>query len=564
MKSISRRTRVVIMVLAVFAVFSTGAWAAPLSNATEYTKDTSPFTFDLWWASDWGFNKPAIEAGWDASNPVYQAITKATGAKINFIKPPGTETDLLGPMLASGKLPDTMVLSDVNSPFLNQMKEAGQLVSWTDLINKYCPNMWSVLPKSVVQLHTDDADGKMWQLVSMQADTNGARSLVALKTPPTQHYNIAFVRKDILAAYGKTDITDINDLTNYLKFVKSRYAGVEPIKVFSNGDPRSMGDSSWRHLRATFGVHLSDTYPVGDGTLKHFMYDSHYVDYLKWYNDLYRAGIVTTNMLAEDNQAQQSNLYSGNYGFLVGSFWDDYNTANAAIVKNLGNDTKTYTDVGPIKKDGKWYCADYGNAGSMGTVITTSAKRPDRIIWTFEYLNTPEGQRNLAGGPEGLVFNYKDSLGIAKAVPLPDALKLGTTDLQGFTTKYKVAGPWSFVMQDEYWEYYLGLVMNPPAGYIPTQTFNRLNPYITPVWYAGFMNTTGTSFAVGSDLDVLNTKINDICKQAAMKMITAASDSQFRQIYNDCIKQIEAAGVDKINAAFTAKYQKDKKLLGLK
>jgi putative aldouronate transport system substrate-binding protein len=559
----SRRIMIMAAACAGLIVLGSAAWAAPASSATEYTKNTTPFTFDLWWAADWGFNKPAIEAGWDASNPVYQAITKATGVTINFIKPPGAEKDLLGPMLASGKLPDVMVLDTPNSPFYGQMREAGQILSWTDLINKYCPNMWSVLPKSVVQLHTE-ADGKMWQLVSMQADSNAAKALQAIGTPPTTQTNVCFVRKDILAAYGKKDIGDINDLTSYLKFAKSKYPSVEPMKLFSNGDPRSGADACFRHLGATFGCHLSGAYPVGDGTVKHFMYDPHYVDYLKWFNGLYRDGIISANMLAEDNQAQQSTLYSGNYAFLAGNFWDDYNTANAAIVKNLGSDAKTYTDVGPIKKDGKWICADYGNQGAMGTVITASAKSPERIILAFEYLNTPEGQKTLAGGPEGWCFNYKDNLGIGKAVPLPDAGKMASTDLQGFTTKYKVAGPWSFVMQDEYWEYYLGLLMNPPAGYITKQMYTRLNPYITPVWYAGFMNITVSSFPVGSDLDVLHTKINNICKESAMKMIAASSDAQFTQIYKDCIKQIEANGVDKVNKAFTAEYQQDKKKLGLK
>jgi putative aldouronate transport system substrate-binding protein len=524
----------------------------------EYMEDTSPFEFDIWWVSHWGFNKDAIVAGWDDNIPVYKLITEATGGRINFVMPEGTENELLGPMIAAGTLPDVIVLGDNKSPYYYQMKDAGQIYAWSDLIAEHCPKMWDLVLESNKVFHTE-ADGKLYKYVSMIADEVSGAGLEAIGLPACSHSNISFARKDILAAFGAQDLTDINQLTDYLRFCKANYPDVDPIRLFLN-DPRSESTPFFRHLGATFGCHLSGTYPAADGTLKFYMYDPNYVAYLQWLNGLFREGIITTNMLAEDSQAQETRAYNAGYGFMVDSMWGAYGTVNDTIRTNLGSDVKTFIDVGPIKKDGHWESDGYRNTGSFATLITTGTKQPDRVIKMFEFLLTEEGQMLINAGPDGWAYEIKDG----KYIPKSDALELASKNLQEYTTKYRLSGPWAFIAQDYYWEYYLGQLLN-PDGYIKDQTYARLKPYIRPIWDEGFVNIRrGIIKEAGNDIDVLNTRINNICIEAGMKMVIAGSDADFQKIYTDCIAEIEAQGVAQIHTEYTELYNDYKEKLGLK
>lgn len=516
----------------------------------EYAQDTSPFEFTVWWPSVWAWAKPAVEAGWDDS-PVYKRITEKTGGKMIIDMPAGKEEELIGPLIASGDLPDVMVFNAFNNPYIPQMKDAGQIVAFGDLIDRYAPKMWSLIPKSQLQFHADK-DGKLWKYVGFEYDTRCFEAFDELKVPRTHGYNIMFARKDILAAYGKQDITDLDDFTAFLKFCKEKYPEVDPLKLPAD-DPRT---ELFTHFKSTFGCHLSNTYPQQDGTLKFYWYDPAYVEYLQWLNGLFQQGLITTNMLTEGVQQKDEKMYGAKYGAIMSATYNAYNTLNETIKTNLGNDDKGYTAIGPIQKSGvKWEAAALRSKGSQATVITTNAKQPDRIIKFFEYLLTDEGQMVTNAGVEGDMWNTVDG----KWVPDPDAAALAAKDLQSYVSRYKVNGPWSPWVKTYFWERYLGAVLT-PEGLAKDENIKRLNA-VRDIWEEGFADIEG-AVDPGSDLDVLRTKINNLCKESGMKMIAAKDAAEFDKIYNDCKAQIEKLGVDKIEAVYTAEHRAQLKALG--
>ena len=73
-------------------------------------------------------------------NPVAQAITEKTGIKIEVQQPTGNPEEKLNLMLASGDLPD-IVLMDRRSDIVNKYIAAGALVPLNDLIEQYGPDI---------------------------------------------------------------------------------------------------------------------------------------------------------------------------------------------------------------------------------------------------------------------------------------------------------------------------------------------------------------------------------------------------------------------------------------
>lgn len=518
----------------------------------EYQKDTSAFEFTVWWPSVWSWAKPAVEAGWDDS-PIYQQITAKTGGKMKIDMPAGTDDELIGPMLASGDLPDVMVFSAYNTPYIPQMKDAGQIYCFGDLIDQYAPTMWNLVSPSELQYHAD-SDGKLWKYVGFEYDEKCFEAFDLEGIPRTHGTNIMFARKDILAAYGKQDITDLDDFTSYLNFCKQNYPDADALRLPAQ-DPR--GDL-FIHFKSTFGCNLSDTYPQADGSLKYYWYDPHYVDYLKWLNGLFKSGVVSANMLTETAQQKDDKMYSAKYGAFLSAMYNAYNTVNETIKKNQGNDTQTYVDIGPIQKQGvKWEAMALRSKGGPATVITKNAKLPDRIIQFYEYLLTDEGQMLTNAGVEGVNYDMVDG----KWTPKKEAADMAVKDLQGYVTKYKVNGPWAPWVKTYYWEYYLGTQLT-PTGFVKDETLKRLPPSnVRDIWQEGFADIAG-SIDPGSDLDVLRTQIDGLCKEAGMKMIAAADDAAFQKLYSDCTAQIEQLGVSKIEKAYTDEHQAQLKALG--
>ena len=528
--------------------------------AWEYQEDTSQFEFSVWWPSVWGWAKGAVELGWDDSD-VYKYINEQTGGKMNIDMPAGTEEELAGAMIASGTYPDVVVFGSYRSTFIPQMIDAGLVYSWNELIDANCPKMWELIPESQLAFHAKE-DGTLWNFVGFEYHENWAKESAAMgniaAAGGAHGTNIMFARQDILQAYGASDITTLDEFTKYLTFVKENYPDVDPLHLF-DGDARG---SLFTHFKSTFGCDLSLTYPQADGTIKHFMYDPHYVDYLKWLNGLFRSGVISANQLTDDQSAIDTKFFSANYGAIMSATYVAYNTLEQTIKDNYGEDTdKVYTAIGPIQKEGiPWKAMYLRSKGSQATLITKNAEKPERIIKFFEFLFTDLGQMTINGGVEGIHWEY----GADGKTIVHNAEKAAAcvADLEAYTTKYKLNGNWAPWCNTSYWEGLLGAILT-PLGRAVDENNKRLGPdFVTDIWSKGFADIT-TAVEVGSDVDVINTKVNDICKTAGMQMIAAKTDAEFDAIYTKCISDIEALGVAQVEAVYTAEHQKQLKALGL-
>lgn len=549
MKYSGRLLSLALTLLMLFSV-CVPAWAE--TEKWDYELDTSPTEFTAWWPNVWGWAKPSVENGWDLNSPVLAHITEKTGVTMNIDMPVGSQNDLAGPIIASGQYPDMMIFDGYDNVYVNQMIEAGQLYAISDLVEEYAPRFWELTTQDLRAMH-NGKDGKLWKYVGFEQDQDGAQALVDCGIAPTQGSNTEFVRADILKAFGKEDITTLDELTELLFFIRDNYPDLDAISIDeSQTTSHPLTGSFYRHFGAIFGLHLSMTYPVDDQIQLVFK-DPKYLEMIKWMNMLYREEVITDSMLTEDDQTHTEKMFAGRYGVIVNPVFDVYNTINLTLESNNGTDEMNYKAIGPSVKEGIPFKTEmYRSKGSFSVVVTKNAKQPDRIIRFLEYLLTDDGQTTITLGTEGNSWEMVDG----EKVLLPEAAELIASDLQGYVTKYNVLGRWAPFAKVKYWSLYCDNFLT-PVGEPRDENNKRLGGYVEDIWSQGFMQLRDC-LPKGGDLDVAYGKITTAYKVASAKMIAAKSDEELMQHYNDFIAEIEALGSADIEAYFTQQYQSDK------
>ena len=115
-----------------------------------YTWDTSPVEISAYVGLEgYGYK-------WDTNIACMKHLTDTTGVSLKI---QSGNNERLNAMVATGKLPDIIVLNDVNNPIRHQLEEKGMVWDFDTLIEKYAPDM--KIPES---MHTwyQYEDGKLY------------------------------------------------------------------------------------------------------------------------------------------------------------------------------------------------------------------------------------------------------------------------------------------------------------------------------------------------------------------------------------------------------------------
>lgn len=501
---------------------------------------------EMWFPSCWAWAKNEASAEW-GDQPNYKAIEEACGVRLNVIIPTGTEDELIGPMIASGELPETMVIKSPTSPYIKMMHDAGMLQSLTDIANEYAPEILDLIPAENFNYWTNPEDGKLWFFSMSVSTPAGDAAYEKIGVPGTANNNIMFVRKDILAAFGKEDITSFEDYNDFLYFCKENYPDVEPIKLDSTTD-MFLGCFG-NHFASTFGVHPSHFYITEDDRVEVVLKDPAYVEMLRWMNGLFRDGIISANQFTDQEQQLDEKTNAAKYGSMVYAIFHVYNTINTNLeASGLGD--QTYVTVGPIQKDDIPYkVAANTNKGGRSWLVTREADAETAAL-LFKYALSPEGQRQMFLGVEGKDYTL-DAEGNAK---LNDENYAAiTADLENYVQTYNVISKFIPFGTEEGWAKYIDTWLI--SGDDAEETIKRLPSSIIENIALEGLFALESSIDTTSDDGVIMTKVNDSMTATAIKMIAATSDEEFEQIYNNGLSQLEALKVARYEEILTQEHQ---------
>jgi putative aldouronate transport system substrate-binding protein len=501
----------------------------PDPDDLEWKDDTSPVTLTAFL----NFTS-TIPFEW-GKNDVTKEITKRTGVTIEATYAPDNEGQRLSVMLASGdKLPDFIIGPKPPDPLYYNMFKDEVLWSYTDLMDKYAPNMRKVMMSGNEELCAEDDDKLYWLGMTMVGydQTNDMRI-----TPPPKFA----VRNDIWEALGKPEINTPEDLVNVARKVKEgNFEGIKyPVflDVYGNVPVGTMfgvpgSENGWIYDHVNNKANYWTELPKGK-------------EALKFVNGLVREGLFPEEAFTVQNYNDEIDKGSM---FLLGNSNIFYVYSANKNLKET-NPHKYYRYIEPIVKEGENFDILYNFRAFTwrGLLITKDCENPARAIKYIEFMLSDEGQQLFLYGIDGIHHNMKKTeYGWSYPEFNNELSELISSDFVSLGSKYGVYAHLThcWLIKEIYdYTFVYGLGFSPEnkikregeMAYLKHRTANRVD---------GIPNSVPSP-----STDVLNpipARITDFNKQQFGKLLTARTDEDFEREYKTLLDGYTKIGIDSL------------------
>lgn len=506
---------------------SSGSEASPdaagssAEGGTSSTGETLTLTF---------FDKNTGDA---FDNPVAQAITEKTGIKIEVQQPTGNPDEKLNLMLASGDLPD-IVLMDRRSDIVNKYIAAGALIPLNDLIEQYGPDIQEMYGDTLNKSRYEDGQNyylNNWYGVDPDPDRAICIRMDVLK-------ELGYGEKAESGEYFTQD--EFYDILTRFKEAYQDKDGQGAIPFTSNSDYMSATIST---LKAMYGM---KNYYENDGRLYFDVRDPHYLEMAKFLNKLYLDGLLDKEWAVNKEQIFTQKAGSGRVVATVGLSSD----ANKLLREDYGEDTdKQFYMFKVVADDVDPAETTFSPRSSLGwdaIGITVNNEHPVETIQFMNYLASEEGQYLLMWGIEGKDWDMVDGV----HVPRPETLQGFKDDWNAFAAQTGIR-KWTWFIKNGYGSdgTPYDLVTKYERDAVSTHALTSMaNSTWDTAPYDDIGPTAGTQEALAEQ------KINDIIDTALTNMVYAESEEQVEALYNAMIADINANQAETIEAIYTENY----------
>ncbi|MDQ0064100.1 putative aldouronate transport system substrate-binding protein [Paenibacillus harenae] len=490
----------------------------------------------------------------DLQSEVGKLITEKTGISIKAQFPiSGTDTDMFELMVASNEYPD-MVWAKVS---VGKLKDAGALIDLTPLIEEHAPNIKKVYGEYMKRLRWSNDDHGIYVLPT---------------APVNQTYFKAgsgfSLQHAVLKELNYPQIKTVQDYENALKAYYDKH------KTTADGQPiipLSLNGGEWQFLISVTNPAVATTGAQDEGEfyIDPDTYEAklHYLrpeekEYFRWLNHMHDIGLLELESFVQKYDQYRAKIASGRVLGLIDMDWDF--AGEVAVLRKKGKFDQTYANF-PVTLNETYKRHDfqsYGYLAGIGISITKSAKDPVRIIKFLDFLASDEGQVLLNWGIEGKHYKVENG----KRVIPEDILNMKVNDNWNFrkTTgvdMYRFGPSYGDGVKDSTGNYYTTVFpeqiekeytqadRKTLAAY-NIKSYKDLWPseeeFPVKPWGAAW----NINMETGSEANVIFQKCQDIMKRRVTQAILAEPE-QFDAIWDDFMKELEKAGVEKLNEEFT-------------
>ncbi|MBC8079180.1 MAG: extracellular solute-binding protein, partial [Gorillibacterium sp.] len=359
---------------------------------------------------------------------------------------------------------------------------------------------------------------------------------------------------------GSPKLDTLADLESYLRQVKAKYPNIVPLEVGAgfNGDGvmlmTQLVDQPWQvwsGLRAVVDFESKEIKPL--------VADPRFKDFILYTNKLFRDGLITQDAFTQTSDQEAEKISNGRIAVLAGADMLNRIKLNTNLMaKEPGN---SYEAIVPITKDGGdpfgVKLAQYTTLGWNVSVITKTAKDPEKIFAFMDWATGEEGQRLFTYGPQGLYWDEVDEQG----VPIPNEKFNNTPKDQRDKDGLGSLNNWANTpVLDNYSktreEKYIKAAADPA-----TPAFNRMveikNKYTLNVNEFEYLTPLPES-----EEGVIKQKIDDLYKEGFAKMVFAKSDDEVLSILTKLISDMDKAGQEKLFDFSEKQWSKNREKLG--
>lgn len=497
-----------------------------------YTWDTSPVEISVYIALEgYGYK-------WNTDILCMGHLTDRTGVTLKL---QSGSAERLNGMIASGTLPDIVVLDSIDSPIRNSLEQSGLVWDFDTLTQMYAPD--TNIPQSMKTWYAGE-DGKLYGYASFFGATEDMEQYpdkVAL-----EYHNKLIVREDLCQKLG-ISLTDFETQDGFIEALKK----VRDAKLTVNGSTLAplyfMTQPHPLRIAQLFGMPLENE----DGTWKEVRFDEKYKEAILFINRMYREGLIPEDAWTATADLVNSKLNNGSVFML----FDKSSSGNMNALSKVDPNASFVAVNPPVSKDGgKPAISAVSTSGWTWLAICKTSKVPDRAIRLVNYLLTEEGQLLNYYGVEGKTFTYNEDGTISYT---PEAEALFTTDYNGATRQYGLSVfPWCFN-----WATYQRF--NPEPVTKEAITDKQINDFYREYVYDARCAEL-VKPAAGSDLLATQTKIDSYWNQQELRMMRATSEEEALQIYEAAVEAIKGMGLEELNAYKSEKFLENKEKIGVK
>jgi putative aldouronate transport system substrate-binding protein len=385
---------------------------ADINSWEQIDSDDADIEID-WWvdATNWDF--------YQISSLVY----KKTGVKINFTTALNSDGSELSTMIAGGRLPDVITITDYSTRA--QLAEEGYVYSLTKLSEFYAPSLRTRMSDEL-QNYYSASDGEVYGLANNFYNDEDIAEYQETGNSVLSNYSIV-VREDYLNAYiaykhsvdsnfdENVETTTPSGFIEMCNWVKDTYglSNANPTVVLSEFLAKASNGSistALSGLMEYFSVPKEDS----EGNLVYEYATDEFKEVLLFLNQMYQDKLIISSNFGYSATNIITNIKNG-YPFAVIGAIQNYSMgfANRSAAGYNGadetfSDSHEYVPIVITNEAGEApVLLDMTGRGLRVSMITNNCERIDRVIKVFDYLVSEQGQRECYYGEvEGQYFNY--------------------------------------------------------------------------------------------------------------------------------------------------------------
>lgn len=499
----------------------------PTADGPAWEKNTDPVTFD--WYVNFSWYNPA-----PSDSMISKYVREKTGVTLNFIVPAGNESEKLNTMIAGDTLPD-LVSINATDDSIRQIVEAEMVYSLTDLANEYDPYFFQVADEEILNWYAQD-DGKTYGYTNFSATSKDYEE----HPEAIEAHQTFLVRKDMYEALGEPDMRTPEGFLDALQKAKDMYpdVGGQPLIPFAIHEFTDKGNYSLDQFLANF---LAIPRVDESGKLYDYREDEEYVTWLKTLRKANEMGLISSDIFIDKRAQIDEKLAQGRYFSML---YQKSDVVSGQTARYMDNPDTVYIAVDGMFNSKLDTPRLAGNSitGWTQSLITKNCENPDRAIAFFTYWLSDEGQRDMYLGEEGVGWDMVDG----KEVMNPELMEMLVNDRDTHDKEVGMDPLWMLRNHIKHFNW-----QPAKADYL-----QQLDD-----WTVGKSENYGVYDNIEPPTDseegIIDSKIKEKWGLALPKLILAATDEEFDEIYSQFMSERDSIGFEKLQTYRQAKYEEN-------
>lgn len=542
---------------------NSGGDEEPANKSTGADPTDEHYDFTCYWYYDWAQIKTW---GADACSAYWGDLFNVT---VTFSKPDADPDSKLNLMITGDDLPDSMILD--RGRVLNSVARAGKLQELEQFKYPGCTYDEDV---AAVGQELQKVDGKLYGI------PNWGRGADSVATGGNYQW---IINTKVYEQVGSPKLETMDDLHDYAVKVKeanlTSYSGMSVIP-FGCTNTNNGYYVYWPFYRAMGARNIVEQYFTQENSkLEICVREPMFIEALKTANQWFNEGLINTEVFTDDGDMWLEKLTNARPGLVWYDFsQDDGNNFRRIVRENTDGDT-SYEVLGDpnceLTKDmPMWpttsddvkivYGDENGTVGWNVNVITTAAKRPQRIFDLFTHMISKQGSIEQLFGPEGGLWEGLDENGMPKLTKPYGEITKDEQDAAGaWLWTQPACSDWidgiKFYVNSQQPADQRNWVVSLQSDLCSE---SRENPHMGTKFMTD--QNTGLTNLIDpqEDLGIKLKAIQDEMQGRLPQIIMAKDEAEFNQLVSDLVAFCESNNVDDILAIWQAQYDANIELQG--